>query len=73
VGSGVGLNIYQLIKLNNKTMSNTKKAVNIVYDTDGEEVSLPSEMELPDDADEETAADYVSDKTGWLVKSLDII
>ena len=49
------------------------KAVNIVWETDGEDVDLPSEVTLPYGVDIESAAEYLSDEYGWLVKSLDVI
>lgn len=51
------------------------KAINIIWETDGEEVNLPSEIELPSTIeadDEDTITDYLSDETGWLVISYDI-
>jgi len=42
------------------------KAVDIIWDTDGEDVMLPTEIELPagmNDVDE--ISDYISDKTGY--------
>jgi len=48
------------------------KITNIVYDTDGESVDLPSEMIVNVDGiidiDQEIA-DAISDKTGWCVGS----
>lgn len=42
------------------------KAINIEWDTDGEEVSLPTEIEIPEDmTDEEEISDYLSDVTGF--------
>jgi hypothetical protein len=47
--------------------------VGIKYDTDGEIVELPENMEVECD-DIEEAIDKVSDETGWLVNSVrDII
>lgn len=46
------------------------KVVDIIWVTDGEEVDLPTEMEIPDhiDPDDDDAIDdYLSDKTGFLV------
>lgn len=50
-------------------------ATNIEWDLDGEEVELPTEIEIPEDiideanGDEEEladlASDYISDETGW--------
>ena len=51
------------------------KATNIVWETDGEEIDLPTEIELPytmDVEDESAIIDYLSDETGWLVISYDI-
>ena len=44
------------------------KAVNILWDTDGEEVNLPNEIEIPDWVDKEdddAISDYLSDTTGF--------
>ncbi len=46
------------------------KVYDIVYETDGEEVDLPTEMTVEVD-DEQEIANAVSDKTGWLVVSMD--
>lgn len=48
------------------------KATNIKWETDGEVIGLPSEMIIPEDVDEDSIADYLSDETGWLVDSFDI-
>lgn len=45
------------------------KVTNIIWETDGEDVELPNEMEIPSSVDEEEIADYLSDETGWLVNS----
>jgi len=45
-------------------------AYNIVYETDGENVKLPTEM-VVDVEDAFQIADAISDETGWLVKSYD--
>jgi hypothetical protein len=50
----------------------TVKAVEIEWETDGESVDLPTEVELPSDLDEDEVADYLSDKFGWLVKGFEI-
>jgi hypothetical protein len=58
----------------------TYKCTEIQYDTDGEDVDLPteiqielSEREVSDDDDdaniEELLADAISDETGWCVES----
>ena len=45
----------------------------IDWETDGEEVSLPTE-EIVDGADDADAAvDALSDKYGWLIKNLSLI
>ena len=44
------------------------KAINILWDTDGEEVNLPNEIEIPDWVDKEDddeISDYLSDITGF--------
>ena len=44
------------------------KAINIKWDTDGEEVNLPNEIEIPDWVDKEDddeISDYLSDTTGF--------
>ena len=50
------------------------RATNINWDTDGEKIGhLPTELELPDEITEETAADYLSDRYGWCINSLDVV
>ena len=44
-------------------------AIGIEYDTDGEAVDLPENLEVECD-DIEGAIDQVSNETGWLVKSV---
>jgi hypothetical protein len=44
-------------------------AVGIEYDTDGEIVDLPENLEVECD-DIEEVIDKISDETGWLVKSV---
>ena len=54
----------------------TIRAIDIDYETDGAKITLPKELdfEVEDDFDpEEELADLVSDKTGWLVKSVDYL
>ena len=46
------------------------KAIDILWETDGADVELPTEMDIPDDVDTECeglVADYLSDQTGFLV------
>lgn len=48
------------------------KVVDIKWETDGYDVDLPTEMEIPeyfidgDGIDEEAVSDWISDETGWL-------
>lgn len=47
------------------------KAINILWDTDGEDVTLPTEIEIPDNIDpenEDAISDYISDVTGFCHK-----
>jgi hypothetical protein len=48
------------------------KAINIKWATDGEDVQLPSEMEIPSNIEEDEVTDYLSDETGWLVESYEL-
>lgn len=44
------------------------KAINILWDTDGEEVNLPNEIKIPDwvdKDDDDGVSDYLSDATGF--------
>ena len=41
----------------------------IKWETDGYEVSLPTEVDVPDTIEEDEIADYLSDEYGWLVES----
>lgn len=51
------------------------KAINIVWDTDGENISLPTEIEIPDDIvdDEDEISDYITDQTGFCHYGFDIV
>lgn len=50
------------------------KAVNIIWDTDGEYVELPNEIELPFGmVDEDEISDYISDETGFCHKGFELI
>jgi len=55
-----------------KKLKKNMKVTNIIWETDGEDVELPNEMEIPNSVDEEEIADYLSDETGWLVNSFKI-
>lgn len=42
------------------------RATNIIWDTDGEDAVLPTEIVIPDGiTDEEEISDYISDVTGY--------
>lgn len=46
------------------------KVVDIIWETDGEDIDLPTEMEIPDSIDpddDDAITDYLSDETGFLV------
>jgi hypothetical protein len=47
------------------------RAYDIVWETDGEDVDLPTEVELPRDFgdDDDAIVNYLSDEYGWLVVS----
>lgn len=45
------------------------KAMNIIWDTDGEDISLPTEIDIPEGMeDEEEISDYLSETTGYCHK-----
>ena len=51
------------------------KAIDIIWETDGEEIDLPTEVDLPssiESDDEDAITDYLSDEYGWLVISYEI-
>lgn len=48
------------------------KAYNIKWETDGYDVHLPYEVELPNGMNELDIADFLSDEYGFLVESFDI-
>jgi hypothetical protein len=47
------------------------RVYDIIWETDGEEIDLPTEVELPRDFgdDDDAIADFLSDEYGWLVIS----
>ena len=50
------------------------KAVNIEWDTDGEDVALPTEIEIPNGIYfEDDISDYITDMTGFCHKGFEII
>ena len=48
------------------------KVTDIKWETDGEVVDLPTEVEVDDDLDEYEIADYLSDEYGWLVNGFSL-
>ena len=48
------------------------KVTNIKWQTDGEDVNLPSEVEVDNHLSDEEIADYLSDTYGWLVDSFSL-
>jgi len=54
------------------------KVVNIKWVTDGCDVALPSEIEIPEEfidengVDEEFISDWISDEVGWLHNGFEI-
>ena len=52
------------------------KAINILWDTDGEEVNLSNEIEIPDwidENDDDEISDYLSDVTGFCHFGFEIV
>lgn len=50
------------------------RAYNIKWDTDGEEVNLPNEIEIPEGmTDEEEISDYLSDVTGFCHEGFSLV
>ena len=47
-----------------------KKTYIVNWETDGKDIDLPEKVEVPADIPEEEVADWLSNKYGWLVKSL---
>ena len=43
------------------------KVTDIIWETDGYEVDLPTEVEVEDGMDEDAICAYLSDTYGWLV------
>ena len=44
----------------------------IKWETDGEIVSLPTEVEVDDNMSDDEIADYLSDEYGWLVNGFSL-
>lgn len=55
------------------------KAINIKWETDGCEVDIPSEVDIPerfideDGVDDEMVSDWLSDTFGWLNDGFEIV
>ena len=50
------------------------KAINILWDTDGENISLPMEIDIPEGmTDEDEISDYISDVIGFCHKGFELI
>ena len=56
------------------------KAINIKCETDGYDVNLPSEVNIPerfidkkDGVDEDSVSDWLSDMSGWLHNGFEIV
>ena len=48
------------------------KVTNIKWETDGEVVDLPTEVEVDDKMSDDEVADYLSDEYGWLVNGFSL-
>ena len=48
------------------------KVSNIKWETDGEIVELPTEVEVDDNLSDDEIADYLSDTYGWLVNGFSL-
>ena len=51
------------------TQPSTIRVSGIVWETDGEDVDLPDEMEIPSDIEKDEIENYLSNETGFLVLS----
>lgn len=60
--------IFVIEQLNIKSMIVT----NIKWETDGEVVDLPTEVEVEDGMSDDEIADYLSDTYGWLVNGFSL-
>ncbi len=50
------------------------KAINIKWDTDGDSVEIPTEMEISEGMmDEEEISDYLTDETGFCHEGFDLV
>ena len=48
------------------------QVTNIKWVTDGEDVDLPTEVEVPDNMEDDEIADFLSDTYGWLVEGFSL-
>ena len=48
------------------------KALNIKWETDGYDVELPNEVQIPNGIGEDEVTDYLSDTFGWLINSYEL-
>ena len=62
-------NIYDALPEPKGTQLSTIKVSGIVWETDGEDVDLPDEMEIPSDIEGDEIESYLSNETGFLVLS----
>lgn len=50
------------------------KAINIQWDTDGENISFPTEIDIPEGmSDEDEVSDYISNVMGFCHKGFELI
>lgn len=61
--------IYDALPEPKGTQLSTIKVSGIVWETDGEDVDLPDEMEIPSDIEGDEIESYLSNETGFLVLS----
>ena len=57
--------------LNEEKPCRRRIATGIEWETDGEDVDLPEEVEIPENVSDDDIADYLSDKYNFLVASID--
>ena len=48
------------------------RVTNIKWETDGEVVDLPTEVEVDDNMSDDEVADYLSDEYGWFVNGFSL-
>lgn len=48
------------------------QVTNIKWVTDGEDVDIPTEVEVPDNMEDDEIADFLSDTYGWLVEGFSL-